>query len=352
MVTLHHLGDFRRYDVPGRACVLGSRRYDPRQDDCLRDQRAYRTAPTCYRPGRERRRAIHLEQLDRGIHRVDTGAIGPKLAIVYGVHGNERSPIDAGESLLAELRDRTFQLERGVLTLIHGNPRATEDNGRASNHGVDLNRCFHESGLAAEPSTYEERRAREIVAQLDDAVDILVDFHCTVEPAERFLMHHPSVSNEAHRATTRWLAARILIADPSLRFGAVSLDEWMSTRGRVGICYETGWMNDPANTGDAVLAEMKNLVVGLGLAGGEASAHDDKTFLELDEALTCDASGFRWADDVGKNLQAVPQGTALGEYGNGQVVTLDRDATLIFPKKRPELVEIGKPFVYLATRCS
>ena len=292
-----------------------------------------------------------VEQLAEAIHRVDSGVAGPRVAIAFGVHGNERSPIDAGRRLLGELNDGSYAISRGALTLIHGNPRGTEDDGRASDGGVDLNRCFHLSVLAREPSLYEEHRARDVIAALEGGdVETLVDFHCTVEPGERFLMHHPPVSDETHRATTRWLAAEVLLADPTLQFGAVSLDEWMATRGRVGVCYETGWMNDPSNTGDAVLAEMKNLLAGLGLTDDDATAYDDKTFLELDEVVVCDASGFRWTDGVGQNLQSLPAGTTLGRYEDGADVTLSRDATLIFPKKRPELVELGKPLVYLAGR--
>jgi hypothetical protein len=58
--------------------------------------------------------------------------------------------------------------------------------------------------------------------------------------------------------------------------------------------------------------------------------------------------GFRWHDGIGTNLQALPSGTQLGRYENGALVTLTRDATLIFPKKRPGLVELGKPLVQLA----
>jgi hypothetical protein len=50
---------------------------------------------------------------------------------------------------------------------------------------------------------------------------------------------------------------------------------------------------------------------------------------------------------VGENLQALPAGSLLGRYASGREVRLDQDATLIFPKKKPELVQVGKPLVYL-----
>ena len=53
---------------------------------------------------------------------------------------------------------------------------------------------------------------------------------------------------------------------------------------------------------------------------------------------------------MGRNLQALPAGTRLGEYEGGAPVELAADAVLIFPKKKPELVTVGAPLVYLASR--
>jgi hypothetical protein len=163
-------------------------------------------------------------------------------------------------------------------------------------------------------------------------------------------MQRPPLTDRAHRAVQELLAAEVLLADPSLNVGGVSLDEHMSTRGRVGICYETGWLRDPANTPQSVRAEMENLLVGLGLLRGRARRHGEKTLLVLDAPLLCAAEGFRWQEGVGINLQELPAGTLLGRYGDGRELRLEREATLIFPKKRPELVQIGKPLVSLAHR--
>ena len=81
-----------------------------------------------------------------------------------------------------------------------------------------------------------------------------------------------------------------LLADPDLNFGSVSLDEYMSTRGRVGICYETGWIEDPDNTPESVHAEMVNVLTGLGLLAGEARSFAEKRFLQLEEVVLCEAS--------------------------------------------------------------
>ena len=49
----------------------------------------------------------------------DSGAPGRTLAISFGVHGNERPPVDAGLRLVAEL-DRFFADYRPRASLLHG----------------------------------------------------------------------------------------------------------------------------------------------------------------------------------------------------------------------------------------
>lgn len=292
-----------------------------------------------------------MKTLGTGIWSVESGREGPSLAISFGVHGNERAPIDAGQRLRVEFENGMRTLECGRLLLLHANPRATEQDDRWSEGGVDLNRCFHPDVLAREPALHEERRAHELVAALEAAdAEVLVDFHCTVEPGRRFLMQHPAVDHAPSRRAYELLAADTLLADPDLNFGGVSFDEWMTTRGRVGICYETGWLGDPANTPDAVHAEMVNLLVGYGLLAGEATRYGDKTLLRLAGTIPCEREGFAWHEGVGENLQALSAGAVLGAYADGSEVVLDTDAVLIFPKKKPELVKLGAPLVYLGVR--
>jgi predicted deacylase len=280
---------------------------------------------------------------------IDSGAAGPSVCLSFGVHGNERSPIDAGLALRDRFANAALRLLGGRLLLVHANPRASQDDQRWSEGGVDLNRCFHPSVLGREPQLYEEQRAQELVQVLKDCqVTILVDFHCTVEPGERFLMQHPPVDHAPSKEIYELLSAEVLISDPQLNFGGVSLDEWVTTRGHVGICYETGWIQDPDNTAEFVVDEMLNVLLGLQLIEGTARRHAGKSLLRLDDVIPCEEEGFRWAERMGDNLQELSAGAVLGSYKSGRGVTLGLDATLVFPKKRPELVQIGKPLVYLA----
>lgn len=293
-----------------------------------------------------------LQEIAEGAWLFETGTAGPELAMSFGVHGDESPPIDAGRLLVSKLENGEITPTCGRLLLIWGNPRATAEDRRWSDGGVDLNRCFAAETLARSPACYEQERAREISHLLERiSPQALVDFHCTVEPGDPFLMQHPVADHEPSRAVTRLLAGRVVLADPNLNFGGVSLDEWMATRGRVGVCYETGWLRSPQCTPESVLDEMLNVLAGHDmLAGQTATIHDDKTWLQLDLVIDCEGEGFAWEDGIGHNLQALAAGTALGRYADGTQAMLPIDATLIFPKKKPELVEVGKPLVYLGVR--
>ena len=275
---------------------------------------------------------------------IRSGLPGPVVCFSFGVHGNERPPIEAGLALKAMLeRDG---LDRGALLLVVGNPEAVAQGLRWSRGGVDLNRCFHPETLRQPARLAEHHRARALVAAMAE-VAVLVDFHCTVEPGERFTMHHPD--DATHRDIDALLGVSVSVADPELVFGGVSLDEHLSTTGRTGVCYETGWIGDPANTPARILDQMRNVLRGLGLLlDAPATRQPPAQALVLTGLLRCPPTGFTWASGVGHNLQHIPTGTVLGTDGNHDAIRLTSAAVLLFPKKQPELVTAGLPLVYMA----
>ncbi|MFT5683926.1 MAG: putative deacylase [Myxococcota bacterium] len=268
---------------------------------------------------------------------------GPTVCISTGIHGNERAPVVAMQRLASALS--ADGIAAGSLLLVLGNPEAWAQDRRYSRDGVDLNRCFTAEILGQSPGHYEERRAG-VLAEAVAAVDVLVDFHCTVEPGGRFAMHHPD--DVQHRDVAALLDAPVVLRDPKLLFGGCSFDEHVSTRGGVGICYETGWIGDPTCEPGRILDEMRSVLCGLGVLDGVPSRRADQRRLVLTGVLRCSPSGFAWADGVGENLQALPAGAMLGVCGDGSTLTLPDAATLVFPKKRPELLQPGAPLVYLA----
>ena len=274
---------------------------------------------------------------------IRSGRPGPVVCISTGIHGNERAPVTAMHRLAQQLSSE--DIVAGSLLLVLGNPKALEQDRRQTLGGVDLNRCFTDAILRHPPRHHEHARAQEL-ARAVEGVDVLVDFHCTVEPGGRFIMHHPD--DERHQQVAALLDAPVVLSDPSLLFGGCSFDEHLSTQGRVGLCYETGWIGDPACDPGRILDEMRSLLRGLGMLSGEPVRVSGQRRLVLTDRLCCPESGFHWADGIGENLQSLSAGELLGHSRAGTPLLLSGAATLIFPKKHPELLRPGQPLVYLA----
>ncbi|MBW4694486.1 MAG: aspartoacylase [Lyngbya sp. HA4199-MV5] len=103
-----------------------------------------------------------------------------RVAVVGGTHGNELTGvylIKKFEQFPALLRRSSFE----TIVLL-ANPEAAASNRRYIDR--DLNRCFAQADLANPAlTTYEDRRAKAIVAQLgpreQPQVDVILDLHST-----------------------------------------------------------------------------------------------------------------------------------------------------------------------------
>jgi len=103
-----------------------------------------------------------------------------KLAIVGGTHGNEFT----GIYLLKKWQQSPELVARDSFSteMLFANPAAHQQNKRYVEH--DLNRCFSVADLADDSlGSIEQRRAKEINAQLgpkgDPRVDFIIDLHTT-----------------------------------------------------------------------------------------------------------------------------------------------------------------------------
>jgi succinylglutamate desuccinylase len=103
-----------------------------------------------------------------------------RVAIVGGTHGNERT----GVYLIKKFEQSKELIDRPsfeTITLL-ANPKAIAANRRYVDR--DLNRCFGNEDLAnLELTSYEDRRAKEITAQLGPKdhpkADVIIDLHST-----------------------------------------------------------------------------------------------------------------------------------------------------------------------------
>ncbi|HEX4353528.1 MAG TPA: succinylglutamate desuccinylase/aspartoacylase family protein, partial [Polyangiales bacterium] len=163
----------------------------------------------------------------------------PHMGVVGAVHGNEPCGLRAIERLRAELTAGELSLKQGTLFLIHGNPRATEEQKRHTEGGFDLNRFFDfrfVDELPSEHWLYEHHRAFALKPLLE-SLDSVLDLHSTTAPSPAFAIASPVPESQALAAslgvefvTLGWdrpglLGDKVVIA-PSTRRGlpAVSVE--------------------------------------------------------------------------------------------------------------------------------
>lgn len=289
-----------------------------------------------------------IKRLLEGANEVRAFIDGPTVAVVGGVHGNEKTGVAVVESLRALFASRELVLRIGRVLLVIGNPRAVAEDRRYSADGADLNRQFTDAALHEEPTTYEGNRAQLLAGELAH-VNIAIDIHATSKPSAPFVIcQRPP--DAAGRRIIRWLGVERLIADPQLVFGGgepVTLDEYVTRHGGVGVCYETGFAADMSRV-DEVRGEVLNVLMDLGMIEGWPTGRlVRKELFELTRAFRLTDRGFAWETDMGAfNFQPVESGQVIGWHG-AEPEAADASGVIIFPKAR-DLWQVGQPLGYLA----
>src|SRR5690606_15854792 len=116
------------------------------------------------------RKEVRMREIAEDVWRLESGTDGPSLMFIGGVHGNELPGIHAIRELHRRFASSPSELRCGTLTLAIGNPRAVARGTRGSKDHRDLNRCFTDEAIAR-GATYEEQRAAELAAIMDDGVE-------------------------------------------------------------------------------------------------------------------------------------------------------------------------------------
>lgn len=327
-----------------------------------------------------------LRQLARGIWRAGSGR--PRVAVLGGVHGNERTGVEVLKRLVQGLgvapahRDLAEPVGqgRGELTLAIANPDAVELDARFID--VDLNRCFGELLGAGSGSSLEQRRARELADHLC-GLDVLLDLHATNKPSEPFArLPGPICGRFLSRCERLFLSelpsrCRTVLWDPEeIIAGGAMTDEFAlresggSSGGGAYICYESGLASDtgavPA-TEDAVYACLERTGVLPRLPRDPAAAHDesfpdegvsagqlpsrDWRHFQITEVFSLDERGFEWTNGCGQeNFDLVPGGTVYGRRPDGgEELVAPEDSYMVFPKVE-SLWALGRPLGWLARR--
>ncbi len=300
---------------------------------------------------------MEMTEIGQSIWRIESGAPGPAVALLGGTHGNERTGVDVIRKLHAAFSSGEHTLATGVLYLVLGNLEAIALNQRSTGHkgggtgdGNDLNRMFERARLDREPDgTYEDRRAREIASLVLDHVDISIDVHSVNKPSVPFL---PCATSPRHEKVYRWFQTDFVVDDPSFFLGGrpVTTDEYVNTRGGVGICFETGFSSDTSRASE-VLESVYTILRDQGMLNDREvdAVPNAKVEYIITDKIVIDDRGFVFTDGMGKgSFQEFHAGESIGMQGNDPYIAA-YDGVLIFPE-REEMFAPGVVATWIAKR--
>ncbi len=256
--------------------------------------------------------------------------------IVIGVmtHGDEVGPLPAALRLMEELADGTTRYG-GAVTLTIGNPEAGLQGQRFLED--DLNRVFLDG-----PPSHERRRAREMMAALDDG-HLFIDLHQTALPSlaafwtlpwSETAWHWIRIAGEGDLWTTRAPGA-------AFAEGRRCGDEYMRNRGLPGLTLELGQKGFTEESEaraysvmTRILAAADNIARGADLAALAAERPDARFLLSAHKEPFGDPA--RALRPGLRNFQPVEAGQELQDpAGDGPKVIAPKEGLLLFPQYPP-----------------
>jgi len=290
-----------------------------------------------------------MQEIRSGIWQVSGSQPGPRLVILGGVHGDEKTGIEVVNKLHAIFETGQERLSRGTLILILGNEEAIRMNKRGTSPEHNLNRMFTEQHLFGPVlDFYESFRAHELAPLLQSA-DISIDIHSTSVPSRPFI---PCAFTPRHENVYRWFDADLVLTDPDYILGGErsTTDEYVASCGGTGICFETGFAGDTSRL-PAVLESTLNILADQGMISRSrirAPPEPAYKVYRLTKKILLTDEGFHYAGTFPMPFQEVKQGEIIGYHGTRPERAED-DGVIAFPKA-PEQWHVGHDLFFLAHR--
>jgi len=308
--------------------------------------------------------------------------------LLGGIHGNEKMGIKIIENLVDDLQSGKAKITKvnSEVILALGNLRAIKAETRCFESSLDLNRCFVPKYLDSPTRREAEAKRAAILAPYIQRSDLLLDIHATNKESEPFIRIAGRATND-HLQTASWFGGLKaspsgklkLLLDPFYHIGSkpCTTDEYAGIMGGVGLCLETGIADDLSSMEEIFLRVKKLLEYEVGLEYEDDTAISDpsKTYginrmemgsgnivtvppffdhlfepyvLRAGHELLAD--GFEWEPDAGnRNWQPVSSKTVVGRDSKMNIYTVFDDSVILFPKTQ-ELMQVGKPVYWLATK--
>ncbi len=290
-----------------------------------------------------------MQELSSGIWEVSGTRPGPRLVILGGVHGDEKTGIEVIKKLHALFKEGKERLSKGTLVLILGNEEAIRMNKRGTSPDHNLNRMFTELHLLGPVlDFYESFRAHELAPLLQSA-DISIDIHSTSVPSRPFL---PCAFTPRHENVYRWFDADLVLTDPDYILGGErsTTDEYVDSCGGTGICFETGFAGDTGRM-TAVLESILCILADHGMISRSSTREPPEPAYKvyrLIKKILLTEEGFHYAKTFPKPFQEVKQGEIIGYHGKRPEIAQE-EGVIAFPKAA-EQWHTGHDLFFLARR--
>ena len=246
---------------------------------------------------------------------------GPKSIILVGVHGNETCGVDAFANLLP-----TMKIDNGTVWFAYGNPRAIKTNARFTE--ANLNRMFKRDDELTETDrkSYEYKRAQFLKQYLDQA-DVLLDLHASFTPEAK-----PFVLCEKNAlAIVECLPFDLMVVGfDDVEPGGT--DYYMNKIGKIGICAECGYLDDPEST-ERAEKTILNFLIARGHIARELTKNNLE-YIKMYELYITKTDKFTLAK-LFKDFEEIKAGEMIGTDGK-EIIKATKDSIILFARDRSE----------------
>ena len=249
---------------------------------------------------------------------------GSTSMILVGVHGNEKCGIEALSKVLPSL-----EIQKGQVLIGYGNPKAIEQNVRFTDS--NLNRMFRPDETLSEKERrgYEYTRAQFLKEYLDRA-DALLDVHASLTAAsQRFIICEQNAKDTARHLPFPLVVSGFNQVEPG------GTDYYMNQKGKVGICVECGYFDNPSSVKTAEEG-IKAFLVARGNAAGDLEIYPQSS-LQIDSLYLTKSDSFVLTRQF-EDFEKVAAGQTIGIDGADEVKTR-MSGVILFARNRNRVGE-------------
>lgn len=255
---------------------------------------------------------------------------GPKVAVFFGVHGNEICGVNAVNNII-----NTIGIDKGSVIFVCANPKAVDQGVRFTD--FNLNRAFRDINFYSdiEKLSFEYKRAQELKDVLSD-VEILLDIHSSGTPeSQPFIICEENAYNIVKYFPENF--SKVVYGFDDIQPGGT--DWYMNSVGKIGICVECGFHDDM----EAVSLAEETIISYLKITGNINSQEDfdcsHKEFLKIYEMYITKTENFSLIKDF-SDFEQLKIGQTIGIDGDKKITT-DQDSIILFARSRQKIGSEG-----------